>query len=60
MNKYKCESVRLCRYLYGLGFDKQSVFDKNNKESWLFNKTEDLQEALNFFFYMRSKIRNKK
>lgn len=58
MKKYKCESVRLCRYLYGLGFDKESEFDKNNKEYWLFDKTENLQEALDFFFYMRKKNRN--
>lgn len=25
-NKYKCESVRLCRFLYSLGFDKESKF----------------------------------
>ena len=57
MNKYKCESVRLCRYLYGLGFDKESVI-KNGKEYWLFDKTENLQESLSFFFYMRKKNKN--
>ena len=35
-NKYKCESVRLCRFLYSIGFDKESKFDKNGKEYWLF------------------------
>ena len=35
-NKYKCESVRLCRFLYSLGFDKESKFDENGKEYWLF------------------------
>ena len=58
MKKYKCESVRLCRYLYGLGFDKESAFDKDNKEYWLFDKTSNLQESLDFFFYMRKKNRN--
>ena len=29
-NTYKCESVRLCRFLYSLGFDKESRFDENN------------------------------
>lgn len=57
-NKFKCESVRLCRFLYGLGFDKTSVI-KDGKEYWLFNKSDDLQESLDFFFYMRKKIRNK-
>ena len=60
MKKYKCKSIRLCRYLYGLGFDKESLFDKNNKEYWLFDKSEDLQESLNFFFYMREKQKTKK
>ena len=58
MKKYKCESVRLCRYLYGLAFDKESAFDKDNKEYWLFDKTSNLQESLDFFFYMRKKNRN--
>ena len=56
-NKYKCQSVRLCRYLYGLGFDKESAYE-NGKEYWLFEKSDDLQKSLDFFFYMRKKIRN--
>ena len=56
-NKYKCESVRLCRFLYSLGFDKESKFDENGKEYWLFNKSDDLQESLDFYFYMRTKTR---
>lgn len=59
-NKYKCESVRLCRFLYGLGFDKESVFDKNNKEYWLFERSPELQNSLDFFFYMRKKIKEAK
>ena len=35
MDKYYiCESVRLCRYLYSLGFSKKSVF-QNGTEKWL-------------------------
>lgn len=56
-NKFKCKSVRLCRFLYGLGFNKESVFKENGTEYWLFEKSDDLQESLNFFFYMRKKIR---
>ena len=56
-NKYKCESIRLCRYLYGLGFDKISIFE-NGKESWLFEKSGELQEALDFFFIMRKKLKS--
>lgn len=54
-NKFKCESVRLCRFLYSLGFEKESMFDKNKKEYWLFEKSDDLQASLSFFFYMRKK-----
>lgn len=56
--KYKCESVRLCRFLYGLGFDKESVYE-NGKEYWFFEKSDDLQRSLDFFFCMRKKLRNK-
>lgn len=57
MNKYfKCESVRLCRFLYGLGFDKRSIVE-NDKEFWLFERSSELQESLDFFFAMRKRIR---
>lgn len=52
-NKYKCESVRLCRYLYSLGFDKESNVDDCGKEYWLFERSQMLQKALDFFFIMR-------
>lgn len=51
-NKYRCESVRLCRFLYGLGFDKESIF-YNGKEAWLFDRSPELQDSLDFFFIMR-------
>ena len=50
--------MRLARYLYGLGFDKESVII-DGKESWLFEKSDELQESLDFFFSMRTKLRNK-
>lgn len=56
MKKYRCESVRLCRFLYGLGFDKESI-RYNGQEAWLFERSPELQESLDFFFYMRKKIR---
>lgn len=59
MGKYRCESVRLCRFLYGLGFDKESIQYKD-REAWLFEKSPELQESLDFFFYMRKKIKNTK
>lgn len=52
-NKFKCESVRLCRFLYSLGFDKESKFDENGNEYWLFERSQDLQKSLDFFFIMR-------
>ena len=58
-NKYRCESVRLCRFLYALGFDKESIF-KNGKEQWLFEKSPELQESLDFFFYFRKKLKDKR
>lgn len=57
-NKYRCESVRLCRYLYGLGFDKESI-EYKGKEAWLFEKSDELQESLDFFFSMRKKLKDK-
>lgn len=57
MNKYRCESVRLCRYLYSLGFDKESI-RHNGQEMWLFEKSNELQESLDFFFYMRKKLKS--
>ena len=47
--KYCCESVRLCRFLYSLGFDKESIM-KDGKEQWLFERSPELQESLDFFF----------
>ena len=52
MNNYKCESVRLCRFLYSLGFDKKSETDENNKEYWIFERSQDLQKSLDFFFFL--------
>lgn len=58
-NKYKCESIRLCRFLYSLGFDKESIFNENNKEYWLFERSPELQKSLDFFFSMRRKQKKK-
>ena len=56
MEYFRCESIRLMRFLYSLGFDKKSVIDsKTGSEIWLFEKTDKLQESLGFFFYMRKK-----
>lgn len=55
-NKYRCESVRLCRFLYSLGFDKKSIIYKE-QEAWLFDRSPELQESLDFYFYMRKKLK---
>ena len=56
MNKFKCESIRLCRFLYSLGFEKESRFDEKQNEYWLFERSQDLQKSLDFFFSMRKII----
>jgi hypothetical protein len=43
------------RFLYSLGFDKESYYTKNKIENWLFEKSDDLKESLDFYFYMRNK-----
>lgn len=59
MNRKKViKSLRLCRYLYSLGFDKESIVDNGN-EYWKFEKSSDLDEALDFYFYMRKKQEKK-
>lgn len=45
--KYRCESVRLCRFLYSLGFDKKSI-QYNGREVWLFDRSSELQESDEF------------
>lgn len=49
---FKCKSLRMCRYLYSLGFEKKSVYE-NGKEYWIFEESNRLNKALDFFFYMR-------
>lgn len=55
MEKIKIKNKRLAKYLYSLGFNRECVFDK--KEYWLFSKSSELDEALDFYFYMRKKNR---
>ena len=53
--KFKVKNKRLSKYLYSLGFDRECGIDKN--EYWLFSKSSELDEALDFYFYMRKKNR---
>lgn len=45
------------RFLYALGFDKESYFNKDGKENWRFLITDDLLESIAFYHQMRSKNR---
>ena len=50
---YNVSSIRMMRFLYSLGFDKESYYDKNGKEHWRFVKTDNLLKAIEFYKYMR-------
>lgn len=52
---YNVSSVRLMRYLYSLGFEKESYLNNKNKENWRFKKNKNLNEAISFYHYMRNK-----
>lgn len=54
---YNVSSVRMMRFLYSLGFEKESYINKTGKENWRFVKDANLTEALDFYFYMRNKTR---
>lgn len=45
------------RFLYALGFEKESYINNKQKENWRFIKSDALQEALDFYYYMRNKNR---
>ena len=56
-NKYKVKNKRLSKYLYSLGFNRECYINDNKTEYWLFDKSDVLKEALDFYFYMRDKNR---
>ena len=49
---YNVSSVRLMRYLYSLGFNKESYINDKNKENWRFFKSDNLDEAIEFYHYI--------
>ena len=53
---YKIKNKRLAKYLYSLGFERICK-QENFIEYWLFEKSDALNEALDFYFYMRKKNR---
>lgn len=56
MDEYFVRNKRLSKYLYSLGFDRYSNSDDKG-EYWIFKRSDTLQEALDFYFYMRKKNR---
>lgn len=54
---YNVSSLRLMRFLYSLGFDKESYINLKGKENWRFIKSNALKESLDFYFYMRNKTK---
>ena len=41
------------RYLYALGFDKESYINNKGKENWRFKKSDGLAKSLDFYYFMR-------
>ena len=41
---YNVSSIRMMRFLYSLGFEKESYYDVNKKERWRFVKSDALLE----------------
>jgi hypothetical protein len=54
---YNVSSVRMMRFLYSLGFDKESYINPKGKENWRFLLDDNLKESIDFYFYMRNKTR---
>lgn len=52
---YNVSSVRLMRFLYALGFQKESYLNNNGKENWRFVYDDSLSEALDFYHRMRKR-----
>ena len=50
------KNKRLSKYLYSLGFNRHNHID-NEIEYWTFEKSDALDEALDFYFYMRNRNR---
>ena len=54
MQYFYVTSTRLMRFLYSLGFNKESFY-VNGIEKWKFVKTKELMESVHFYNYMRKK-----
>ena len=56
MAYFHVKSIRVMRFLYSLGFDKESYIDSHGNEHWRFEKSEPLLEAMDFYKRMRQAI----
>lgn len=54
-NVFRTNNKRTMRFLYNLGFNKESIV-VSGVEEWIFQRTPELNESLDFYFYMRKKI----
>lgn len=55
---FNVSSIRMARFLYALGFAKESYINSSGEERWRFVKTDNLTESVAFYKYMRSKNNN--
>lgn len=55
MEYYNVSSIRLMRFLYSLGFDKESYINNKGKENWRFIKSPELMECIDFYHKIRNK-----
>ena len=56
-NGYVVDNIRQRNYLYTLGFNYNTKDDRKNpgKAIWIFERTDLLLEAINFYIKMREK-----
>lgn len=52
---YNVSTVRLMRFLYALGFEKEGYIAPSGKENWRFLWSDDLARALDFYHVMRKR-----
>lgn len=56
---YNVSSVRMMRFLYSLGFEKESYINSYGKENWRFIKSKRLTTSLEFYYRIREENKQK-
>ena len=51
---YNVSSVRMMRFLYALGFEKESYINQSGKENWRFELNDNLRKSIDFYHSMRN------